>query len=144
MLGRISLFPFLNFVDIPNMSDAAEKLSPKSSDKGAVDLNLYEHHDEEKGSKNIKMAAMGYEQELKRNLSMWTALGLGASIIAAPFGLSTSASFSLINGECKRENDSFLNTLGWYLTFLFRWTNFIHLGMVPFESYLTLYCCQSG
>lgn len=42
--------------------------------------------------------AMGYKQELRRNLSMWTALGLGASIIAAPFGLSTSASFSLVNG----------------------------------------------
>jgi hypothetical protein len=44
-------------------------------------------------------AAMGYKQELRRNLSLWTALGLGASIIATPFGLSTSASFSLINGE---------------------------------------------
>lgn len=88
------------------MNDAAiapstEKMSPKSSEKGAVDLSAYDddHHDEEKGSKNVNMAAMGYEQELKRNLSMWTALGLGASIIAAPFGLSTSASFSLINGE---------------------------------------------
>ena len=47
------------------------------------------------------MAAMGYQQELKRNLSMWTALGLGASIIAAPFGLSTSAAFSLVNGAWK-------------------------------------------
>lgn len=46
----------------------------------------------------LEQDALGYKQELKRNLSMFTALGLGASIIAAPFGLCTSASFALVNG----------------------------------------------
>jgi hypothetical protein len=55
--------------------------------------------DEEKAAGTGTATAMGYEQELKRNLSMLTILGLGAAIIAAPFGLSTSASFALINGE---------------------------------------------
>ena len=64
--------------------------------KGATAVVSYEGHvDEEKGPAR---AAMGYDQQLKRNLSMLTALGLGASIIAAPFGLSTSAVFSLTTG----------------------------------------------
>jgi len=46
----------------------------------------------------VERDALGYKQELKRNLSMFTALGLGVSIIAAPFGICVSASFSLING----------------------------------------------
>ena len=59
--------------------------------------SFHQHSDGEQGI-SLHHDALGYKQELKRNLSMFTALGLGASIIAAPFGLCTSASFALVNG----------------------------------------------
>lgn len=87
-------------------SNESDPITAKSLPaKGDVELTAYDKKDAE----GVDMAAMGYTQELKRNLSMWTVLGLGAAIIAAPFGLSTSASFSLINGQwlsgslCMRE-----------------------------------------
>lgn len=63
-------------------------------------VSLGQHDPEKAGEAGFvgSADALGYKQELRRNLSMITALGLGASIIAAPFGLSTSASFALING----------------------------------------------
>lgn len=45
-----------------------------------------------------RLQQFGYTPELKRNLSLITVLGLSFSIIAAPFGLSTSALFALGNG----------------------------------------------
>jgi len=93
------------------MSSSSEKEMPVGTTKqtspqleggkGSARVASYEHHrDAEKGAGALGTgAAMGYEQELKRNLSMVTVLGLGAAIIAAPFGLSTSAYFSLVNGE---------------------------------------------
>lgn len=47
---------------------------------------------------DAKLASMGYNAELKRNLSMFTILGLSFSIIAAPFGLSTAFSIALTCG----------------------------------------------
>ncbi|SPO27068.1 related to GABA permease [Ustilago trichophora] len=44
------------------------------------------------------LASMGYDAQLKRNLSMMTILGLSFSIIAAPFGLSTAFSIALTCG----------------------------------------------
>lgn len=62
--------------------------------KGIAQVSSFDPETAAKGEKS----ALGYRQELRRDLSMVTALGLGASIIAAPFGLCTSASFALING----------------------------------------------
>ncbi|SPC67525.1 related to GABA permease [Ustilago sp. UG-2017b] len=47
---------------------------------------------------DARLASMGYDPELKRNLSMFTILGLSFSIIAAPFGLSTTFSIALACG----------------------------------------------
>jgi hypothetical protein len=81
------------------MSNDLDPISSKSiPEKTDVELNPYDKS-QDGNDASVDMAFNGYQQELKRNLSMWTALGLGASIIAAPFGLSTSASFSLTNGE---------------------------------------------
>lgn len=81
------------------MSTKSDPESPKPEiepkNDGATRVVSYEQGNKTDGT---TMAAMGYEQELRRDLSMWTMLGLGASIIAAPFGLSTSAFFSLTNG----------------------------------------------
>lgn len=58
----------------------------------------YNHNPSAGGKEEQVLSSLGYEAELRRNLSLWTVLGLGAAIIAAPFGLSTSASFALTNG----------------------------------------------
>ncbi|EPQ30757.1 uncharacterized protein PFL1_01658 [Pseudozyma flocculosa PF-1] len=47
---------------------------------------------------DARLASMGYEAQLKRNLGMMTILGLSFSIMAAPFGLSTAFSIALTCG----------------------------------------------
>ncbi|KAN0065331.1 hypothetical protein ACQY0O_001167 [Thecaphora frezii] len=47
---------------------------------------------------DARLASMGYEPQLKRNLGMMTILGLSFSILAAPFGLSTAFSIALTCG----------------------------------------------
>ncbi|PWZ01886.1 amino acid transporter [Testicularia cyperi] len=47
---------------------------------------------------DARLASMGYDAELKRNLNMMTICGLSFSIIAAPFGLSTAFSIALTCG----------------------------------------------
>ncbi|KAI1918339.1 hypothetical protein LOZ58_002055 [Ophidiomyces ophidiicola] len=48
---------------------------------------------------NEALAKMGYKSELPRNLSMFSVLGLSFAIIAAPYGLSTTLSITLIDGQ---------------------------------------------
>lgn len=69
-----------------------------SGGKPTAQVTSFGKDDEKQVYSDFSGEAMGYKQELRRNLPMWTILGLGAAIIAAPFGLSTSASFSLVNG----------------------------------------------
>ncbi|KAA8651876.1 hypothetical protein EYZ11_004191 [Aspergillus tanneri] len=45
------------------------------------------------------LARMGYKSELPRNLSMLSILGLSFAIMAAPFGLSTTMSITLTDGQ---------------------------------------------
>ncbi|KAH8716841.1 amino acid permease-like protein [Phaeosphaeriaceae sp. PMI808] len=45
------------------------------------------------------LAKMGYQSELPRNLSMMSVLGLSFAIMAVPFGLSTTMSITLIDGQ---------------------------------------------
>ncbi|KAH7303277.1 amino acid/polyamine transporter I [Stachybotrys elegans] len=45
------------------------------------------------------LAALGYKRDLPRHLSMMSILGLSFAIMAVPFGLSTTLSFSLLNGQ---------------------------------------------
>lgn len=45
------------------------------------------------------LAALGYTAELPRNLSMFSVLGLSFAIMAVPFGLSTTLTYALINGQ---------------------------------------------
>ncbi|PWN39307.1 amino acid transporter [Ceraceosorus guamensis] len=52
----------------------------------------------ESADADTRLEALGYAPEMRRNLSTIAVLGMGASIIAAPFGLTTSASFALVNG----------------------------------------------
>lgn len=77
-------------------------VSPKLGSGGAplAATTSYQHpHSQGQGAAEAQvLSSLGYEPELRRNLSLWTVLGLGAAIIAAPFGLSTSASFALTNG----------------------------------------------
>ena len=47
---------------------------------------------------DAKLASLGYQAELKRNLGTMTILGLSFSIMAAPFGLSTAFSIALTCG----------------------------------------------
>jgi len=47
---------------------------------------------------NARLEEMGYKQELKRNLSMVSILGLSFAIMAVPFGTSTTLNLALING----------------------------------------------
>lgn len=82
--------------------DKSPSRPPQRGEKPLTQIVSFQgQNDTEKGKISIQDSdhdALGYKQELKRNLSMLTALGLGASIIAAPLGLCTSASFALING----------------------------------------------
>lgn len=45
------------------------------------------------------LARLGYKGELPRNLSMMSILGLSFAIMAVPFGISTTMSISLTNGQ---------------------------------------------
>ncbi|KAH8722627.1 amino acid/polyamine transporter I [Phaeosphaeriaceae sp. PMI808] len=54
---------------------------------------------ETKPNDNDLLAQMGYQSQLPRNLSMFTILGLSFAIIAAPFGLSTTITITLIDGQ---------------------------------------------
>ncbi|RTE80801.1 hypothetical protein BHE90_004687 [Fusarium euwallaceae] len=45
------------------------------------------------------LANLGYQNELKRTLSIWTILGLSVAIMAVPYGLSITLYITLINGQ---------------------------------------------
>ncbi|EXA37295.1 hypothetical protein FOVG_11553 [Fusarium oxysporum f. sp. pisi HDV247] len=45
------------------------------------------------------LANLGYKNELKRTLSIWTILGLSVAIMGVPFGLSTTLYITLVNGQ---------------------------------------------
>lgn len=45
------------------------------------------------------LARLGYKSELPRNLSMMSILGLSFAIMAVPFGISTTMSITLTNGQ---------------------------------------------
>ncbi|KAM3498068.1 hypothetical protein MY10362_008598 [Beauveria mimosiformis] len=48
---------------------------------------------------DIALASLGYKSELPRNLKMMSVLGLSFAIMAVPYGLSTTMSYSLVNGQ---------------------------------------------
>lgn len=48
---------------------------------------------------DIALANLGYKSELPRNLKMMSVLGLSFAIMAVPYGLSTTMSYSLVNGQ---------------------------------------------
>ncbi|QGA17811.1 hypothetical protein EYB26_005487 [Talaromyces marneffei] len=50
-------------------------------------------------SADAALARMGYKNELPRNLSMLSVLGLSFAIMAAPFGLSTTLYITLVDGQ---------------------------------------------
>ncbi|RSL82355.1 hypothetical protein CEP51_005215 [Fusarium floridanum] len=45
------------------------------------------------------LANLGYQNELKRTLSIWTIVGLSVAIMAVPYGLSITLYITLINGQ---------------------------------------------
>ncbi|PCH04728.1 Amino acid/polyamine transporter I [Penicillium occitanis (nom. inval.)] len=50
-------------------------------------------------SADVALERMGYKNELPRNLSMLSVLGLSFAIMAAPFGLSTTLYITLVDGQ---------------------------------------------
>lgn len=78
----------------PPPSDITDDPVKATSDDGPYEAEFVHGNT----SEAARLAELGYKAELPRNLSLITVLGLSFSIIAAPFGLSTSVSFSLING----------------------------------------------